>query len=230
MVKPIKKITLGEQIIKVMIDNIESGRWIPGSKLPNEIELAPQLCVSRNILRESLKILEAYGILESRIAKGTYVSLMAKKNISHYKFFEGLRENTSVEILLEARHAMEPDIAFWAAKRCTKEDLKKLKQLLEEPAQQNSDYFDENFAFHILLAKTGKNPLLERFITSIFEQLRNTSYNSINQHIDESLRKDRIHHHFEIYQAVCEKNAPLAKQLMHDHIFSRIDAIQNRYV
>ncbi len=49
-------------------------RFSIGDKLSNEIELSQKLNVSRTTLREAIKILVAYNILEIRRGKGTYVT------------------------------------------------------------------------------------------------------------------------------------------------------------
>lgn len=49
-------------------------RFSVGDKLPNELELSEELNVSRTTLREAIRILVAYDILEIRRGKGTYVT------------------------------------------------------------------------------------------------------------------------------------------------------------
>src|SRR6266567_958567 len=48
-------------------------RLVPGDAIPTEHELAQQLDISRNSVREAVKSLEALGILESRAGSGLYV-------------------------------------------------------------------------------------------------------------------------------------------------------------
>ncbi len=49
-------------------------RFSVGDKLPNEMELSEKLHVSRTTLREAVRILVAYNLLEVRRGKGTYVT------------------------------------------------------------------------------------------------------------------------------------------------------------
>ena len=49
-------------------------RFGAGDKLPNETELAHELNVSRTTLREAVRILVAYGVLEIRRGNGTFVT------------------------------------------------------------------------------------------------------------------------------------------------------------
>ena len=49
-------------------------RFLPGDKLPNEIELSSELKVSRTTLREAIRILSSHKILEIKRGKGTFIS------------------------------------------------------------------------------------------------------------------------------------------------------------
>lgn len=53
---------------------IESGRWVPGDKIPAERELAEQFGVSRMTLRQAVMMLVDEGVLERRVGSGTYVA------------------------------------------------------------------------------------------------------------------------------------------------------------
>ena len=46
--------------------HIVSGRWAPGEPLPNEDDLVAELGVSRTVVRESIKVLQAKGLVEVR--------------------------------------------------------------------------------------------------------------------------------------------------------------------
>lgn len=228
-IEPIKKITLGNQIIELVINNIENGTWPVNYKLPNEIELASSLNVSRNIMRESMKILETFGILESKVAKGTHISNNARLNISNYRFFKSLRENTSVKMLLEARHSLEPSIAFYAAQRITTSDIEELTAMLDEFIASNSYNFDNNFEFHMYLAKITGNTLLINFSNTIFEHLRASSYSEINKHLDEETKHRTIKEHCAILDAMKKGDANGAKALMELHISDSLTNIATRY-
>jgi GntR family transcriptional repressor for pyruvate dehydrogenase complex len=58
-----------EQIISL----IQSGQLAAGSRIPAERDLAQQLAVSRTAVREALRIVEATGVVESRVGRGRFV-------------------------------------------------------------------------------------------------------------------------------------------------------------
>jgi DNA-binding GntR family transcriptional regulator len=73
---------LAEQVADVIVDGIASSALGPGQRLV-ETDLAQQLQVSRVPLRESLKMLEAQGILESAPHRGTRVADFDDAKIDH---------------------------------------------------------------------------------------------------------------------------------------------------
>ena len=62
-------------VIDHIKDDILNGVLKPGDRLPGERELAEQLGISRNSVREGLRILENMGVTASRHGAGHYVSL-----------------------------------------------------------------------------------------------------------------------------------------------------------
>ncbi len=70
---PIRKNTLVNQVMNRLKELISSGAYGPGDCLPTESELATQLRVGRSSIRETIKVFNYLGVLESKSAKGTFV-------------------------------------------------------------------------------------------------------------------------------------------------------------
>ena len=66
-----------EIVVKRVRDKMMSGELRPGDKLPPDRELAKQLDVSRNVVREALRILENAGLIVTR--KGAYGGAFVSK-------------------------------------------------------------------------------------------------------------------------------------------------------
>src|SRR5918997_158263 len=88
---------------------IQSGQLRPGAKLPPEQQLAAQLGISRNPLREAVKALVVARVLDVRRGDGTYVT-----SLEPALLLEGLRlavellRDDSVLQLIETRRLLEP--------------------------------------------------------------------------------------------------------------------------
>lgn len=66
--------TILEQVMKKIQEMIASGEYKVGDKLPKESDLAERLGVGRSSVREALKIFNYLGVLDSKTARGTFVS------------------------------------------------------------------------------------------------------------------------------------------------------------
>lgn len=225
--RKIQKTSLCDQLIATIIDLIKEGEWTQGSKLSGEIELASSFNVSRNIMREALKILENFGVLESRNGVGTFVSENSIENIQGMNFFYNLKENNSIETILELRLAIEPAIVYYAALRITDEEILELDELSNKLLKQyntDSGYF-EDFYLHRACAHYCKNPLFESLCESLLKQLENSMYADFHKYSSEKTIKDNMDTHIRIVKAIVNHDADVAQELMRGHLLRRIKLI-----
>ena len=72
------KATKRESAVDIVVNSIKQlladKKLLPGDKLPNELEISEGLGVSRGSVREAMKILSAFGLIDIRVGNGTYVS------------------------------------------------------------------------------------------------------------------------------------------------------------
>jgi GntR family transcriptional regulator len=98
---------------------IEQGRFLPGSRLPSEPELAAELHVSRATLREALRALEGEGMLRRRRGSGTYVAELPRVANSldlNFGVTEAIRSAGMRAGITQGRHWTEPASAAEAAR------------------------------------------------------------------------------------------------------------------
>ena len=72
-VTKINNTSVVQQTIDYLTGAIMRREYVPGSRIPTEMELADLLGVSRNTVREAVKILVFMGVLEIRRPEGTFV-------------------------------------------------------------------------------------------------------------------------------------------------------------
>ena len=70
---PLTKEMLSDTIVDRIKSQLIAGELKPGDKIPTEMEFVDALGVSRNVVREAIKVLEASGLVEIRRADGTYI-------------------------------------------------------------------------------------------------------------------------------------------------------------
>src|SRR5437016_6488845 len=116
-----------DDAIEQIRELVASGEWGPGTRLPREADLAAQLGLSRNSLREAVRALSLIRVLEVRQGDGTYVSSLAPDLLLESTRFAThlLRGETLLE-LFEVRRMLEPAAAALAAVRISEEGLAEL--------------------------------------------------------------------------------------------------------
>src|SRR2546426_338663 len=108
---------------------IASGEWGPGTRLPREADLAKQLGLSRNSLREAVRALSLARVLEVKQGDGTYVSSLEPSELLEPTLSAThlLRGRTVLE-LFEVRRMLEPEAAAVAALRADHDVLHDLRR------------------------------------------------------------------------------------------------------
>lgn len=95
-IKPVPKITLSDQVASNLAASILRGDFPAETQLPAERELVTQLDVSRSTLREALKVLAEYQLIEARPGVGWFVCALSDKNVAKAHALAGQqREETA---------------------------------------------------------------------------------------------------------------------------------------
>src|SRR5919109_316205 len=156
---------LTDEAIHQIRNLIRSGALPPGSRLPPENELAAQLGLSRNSMREAVKALELVRVLDVRRGDGTYVtSLEPRLLLEGLGFAVDLLQDESILSVVEVRRLLEPPATGLAAERITDAQLAAVRARLDEMEVAGHDVERQvaaDAAFHLeVFAATGNPTLL----------------------------------------------------------------------
>lgn len=224
-VVPHRRLTeeIADQIERLILNNELS----VGDALPPERELAAQLKVSRNILREAVSTLTQKGLLEVRPGSGTYVVQPTFEFLRDTLDFL-IRFNTSALIeLAEARRSIEVEIAGLAAERAKPEDIERIMTHLkemEEASYQPEAYVEADIRFHAALAQAASNQILQLLLDSIRGTMREAIHLLVKNH--PTAWQEAMKYHRQIADAI-QQHAPAAARLaMRNHLDSVRTALQ----
>jgi GntR family transcriptional repressor for pyruvate dehydrogenase complex len=170
--------SLADRVAAVLTEEIRSGHWPVGSKLPTEVQLVEQLGVSRTVVREAISRLRTAGLVEPRQGSGVFVlkpstaplDLSVDETTSHT-----LETKTKVLQIVEVRRAVEAEAAGLAAERSTPDDLAAMRDALvslDDAVADGGDGVEEDLAFHRTIADASGNPVLAATVRYLGEVLK----------------------------------------------------------
>ena len=105
-----------------------------GQRLPTESELGDVLGVSRSVVRDAVRMLAARGLLEVRQGHGTVVAPPSDEAFSSALIGLLMRSGVTMGDVIEARTALESQLAPLMAGNATGEDLRRMSERLEDIA------------------------------------------------------------------------------------------------
>ena len=168
-----------EKIVDLLKQNVFSGKFHPGDRLPAEREMARALKVSRLSVREAYRALQLFGMVEIRRGNegGAFIRAPSLHSIiqsvsDHFRF-----QGITLEEWNEARLLLELDIARLAIERADDRDFERLERLVEEANGQIRAGFPahkENIRFHLCFAEIARNPILFTAYSSMMDLLLNS--------------------------------------------------------
>src|SRR5271169_2302646 len=132
---------LYEQLAARLLDFIEVTGLGVGGRLPSERDLAQALQVSRASVRQATVALEVRGTLEVRHGDGIYLRSLPRDS---GRLMELMTQRHRLPEILEAREALETQLAGLAAARRTETDLAAMDRALKiMTADIDADGFGE---------------------------------------------------------------------------------------
>jgi DNA-binding FadR family transcriptional regulator len=195
-------------------EQIIGGIYPPGASLPTERELVSTTGLSRGSVREALRILEARGLVRTRAGRhgGTVAARPSDEFLGSQIHSFAKVHGVPLHALVEARQALEPMIAYLAAKNRTEQDLAELQAIsarLDAAAVDDVPRFlEENAQWHGALATASHNDLLRAFTASISALMLDVS--RIENFASQDVRQLVTTAHRRILQAIAAQDAETA--------------------
>jgi len=188
----------------------------PHDLLPSQGDLAAELGVSRTVLREAMKHLEAEGLLD--IAQGRRIRVRPAGPQASLRSLDAMlrRSPGSLAHLLEVRRPLESEIAALAADRRTPAHLELLETSLKElhVLRTLELRVDADLRFHRTLPEATGNPVFLLLLDTVAGLLRASRYASIGTHGAQAA----IDGHRDILDAVQARKPAAARDAMLRHL------------
>jgi len=207
-----------EQIQKL----IKEGKLKPGDKLPPEQTLAEKFGTSRPSVREALSALEILGITKSRVGKGNFIKNIPRLSFLEQKVKELAKEESPFE-LLEARKALEMEIAELAAEKATEEDIVIIYGFLQKMKLSMGNIpkmMDIDRKFHLSMARAAHNNLLFSMMAYLADLSSKKLWVSMKKKVWNfpGYPKKYLEEHTNIFNAIKNKDSKNARKQIKYHL------------
>lgn len=151
-----------------IVEDLATGVFPSGARLPGERVLADRFAVSRGTVRQAIKILEIMGLVEVRLGSGAHIiSIAAAAHPS-------CPNRVSAE-LAETRLHFQAEVAALAATQAPADALADLAALiadLADPLNGCAEIGEADRKFHLAIAKATQNAVIEMCIHSLWPESR----------------------------------------------------------
>lgn len=167
--QPVPRASAVDLVLDQLHEQVASGAWQVGDRIPGEHDLAARLRVSRPAVREAIRALAHVGVLEVRRGDGTYVRSAADPQPLLRQV-----ERASLREVFEVQLAYDVRAAELAARRRTAGDLRRLDALLRDrdAARDPAAFGVADARFHLGVAEASHNLLLAEAFRFFQHRLR----------------------------------------------------------
>ncbi|MCQ4629998.1 FadR family transcriptional regulator [Shinella sp. CPCC 100929] len=208
-----------KNITRAIASDICADVFPVGGFLPTENELCLRYGVSRTVIRESLKILESKGLVRGRSRVGTVVCAKEEWNILDQQVLEWIGprifELDLLKCVLDARRAIEPFAAEFAAERATVQEVAEIERAWEQMRDAEGDvarFTEADVAFHAGLLKASHNQVFMQLASIIRAALEFSLYAS-NEAVD--ARGEAVEIHKQLVEALRMRDKAAARDCSH---------------
>ncbi len=206
----VKKESAVDFIINTFKRLLIEKKMVPGDRLPSETELAENLNVSRGSIREAMKILSAFGIVEIKRGDGTYIANSSNKSIFDPFLFNLIISDANNQELVELRESMEEQVIKLILKNAKDKDLEMIeetyldmKRAIENGVSDPKILTEHDLEFHARLGSATKNILFEKIYEFILELF---SHSIEGTHYYPQNGTAALNLHWQIIESLKERN------------------------
>lgn len=148
-----------------ILENLQSGKWRAGDRLPTERELSGQFEISRTTVRKVFQEMKERGLISQTVGSGTYVTDQAATAVKSLAAGDTVRQTSPAE-LMAARLALEPAIIDMVIGNATSDDFDRMEAccVKAEAASTIEEFEHWDGMLHEVIADAAHNS----FVSSVF--------------------------------------------------------------
>ncbi len=206
-------------IIRQIKNLLSSGALKAGDRLPPERDLAAQFGVGRGHVREALRKLEFYGILQTFPQSGTVVASLGAGALERLIGNLLDLDRDDIKALTETRGILEIHSAQLAAQRASKSEIADIKSALEAfrvEVEADRPAVEEDLLFHLAIARSARNPVMSSLIGLMTPDI--IRLHKAARVCEAGRSKAALQEHVKIFAAIAAHDAKAATLAMSEHV------------
>lgn len=226
-VEPIKRVSVVEQAISKIYDLILSQNLKENDKLPPERQLSEMLGISRNSLREAIRVLDMLGVVRVDQGSGMVIdSSRVSDAVTKHLTFALLMNREKMNELFEARLVVETECASLAALRASESERALLHRTYQELCESRTDRPKSialEIELHNIVARAAHNPVLEKILNSL-KQILKESREATVPHTGVTPETVKVHER--LIAAIDARDSRSSADIMREHIAAVADRMK----
>jgi GntR family transcriptional repressor for pyruvate dehydrogenase complex len=237
--RPLKVTSLVTQVATLIEEQCIASRLSPGDVLPAEGQIAEEFGVSRVVVREAMKVIEARGLIRRQQGKRAVIEAPNARPIEDFATRSAQMDKHNVLELTEVRKALEVHGARLAAYKFAEQDsavaadqipraralIKEMRQCLPEPA----DRAVLDVQFHHVLADMSGNVILAQMLGALDRPLHDSREQNHRASLDSGAPRGLwADEHAEVLDAIVSGDPPRAVRAMEEHLDLSLREVASR--
>lgn len=209
-----------EKVIDYIENRILEGSFEVGDKLPSERELSQMLSVSRNSVREGLRILEIIGVISSQHGIGNYIADHFDKTLVQVMTMMYALEKMTYNEIKEFRYAVEFQALVLAMDNISAEQTEMLKHhlhILENSDDEDEKVHSDKMIHYTIVEASGNRLVIANYLalTKIMDSFIREMRSKIMQSEENPEDFQQTHRH--LVEAICDNDLELGKRALDAH-------------
>lgn len=203
-----------QQIIDTFTEQLIAGQLRPGDQIPTETELAESFGVSRNTVREAIKILVAMGVLEIRRPIGTFVcSGFQESMISPMLYGLILGRGDSYDELMDLREIIETGTMLTVIRNAGDEEIARLSEPLvalglscRQDPPSVEEVFSRDDSFHEAIMALAHNSMVERIASIVRTMTHDMRHSTVEKMLQSGRGEELYQAHEKLYRILSTRD------------------------
>ena len=224
--------SLVDQVEMSLLKYIKTKKLTPGDSLPNELVLASELGISRNVLREALSRLKMLGIVQSRTKTGIVI-----KEPSMLSSFEKVIEpyllsEQAIVDMMGMRIVIEIGLTDFIFLNLKDEHINKIEQIIRKhEAIEYKLSIEQETEFHKSIYEISGNNFIIQFQKIVYPvfHFAKTNYESYFAPVNERLLKEgKIVTHQDLFKLIKNRDIEGYRNAIKNHLLPYMEFIYRK--